>query len=160
MTKISSPKITIDWRNSYLKMISNSVGTKLFRNFYIYLGKKRKDAVEGGKLSCAFFVSSILRNFGLIKEPHLTVKSALKDMKQSGWFEIKKPRQGAILVWEKRKDERGIHKHIGFYICNHRAISNSFYQRKPIRHHWTFGKKGSKSYRRIVMIFWHKKLTR
>ena len=145
-------------RVSYLKMLENSVGTKLFQNFYVYQGKKRLDATEEGRLSCAFFVSFILNNFGLLKNSHLTIQSTLKDMKNSGWFKIKKPRKGAVLVWEERKDKRGIHQHIGFYVGNQQAISNNSRQKIPARHHWTYGKRGSKSYRQALAILWNKKL--
>lgn len=159
MTKISQIKIAPILKKSYLKMIENSIGARLFQNFYVDIDGKKHDAVKAGRLSCAFFVSSILNNFGLIRQSHLTVNNTVKDMRKSGWTEIGKPKKGAILVWEKKVDQKGnIHKHIGFYISNKQAISNSFHRRIPVCHHWTFGQRGSKSYRRIITIFWHKKL--
>jgi len=163
MIKKSQKKIVPDIYSSYLKMIENSLGTRLFQNFYVRIRERVPiDAVEGGRLSCALFVSFILNNFGLIKKSHTTVKSTLKDMKDSGWFEINThsgtvPR-GAVLVWERKKIGSAIHKHLGFYIGKNQAISNSFHRRKPVCHHWTFGKKGSKNYRKIIKIFWNKKL--
>jgi len=151
------PKIILDIYHSYLKMIENSIGARLFQNLYINDGT-RSDAVRGGRLSCAFFVSSILNNFGLLKEPHARVESTLKDMQKFGWFEIKKLRKGAVLLWEAQKGQFGIHKHLGFYLAKNMAISNSSKKRVPVRHHWTFGKKSNKSYRRIIGIYWHKKL--
>ena len=50
-----------------------------------------------------------------------TVESAVKDMEQSGWKQTKKLAPGNIIVWEEKKD----HAHIGFYIGNDKAISNS-----------------------------------
>jgi len=47
-------------------------------------------------LDCAFFVSSILLMFGLIKKNHATVKNTLADMQKSGWQKIKKPRPKVI----------------------------------------------------------------
>lgn len=140
-------------------MIKNSVGCNLFRNFYAKVGKKKVDITQDGVLSCAFFVSSILFLFKLIKKPHTTVNKTVKDLKQSGWKQIRKPKIGSILVWETLKFDGGdIHKHIGFYICNQKAISNSFKKRRPVIHHWTFGIKKGKPNREIEAIFWNDKL--
>ena len=165
MTKNSRLKIIPDLQGSYLKMVENSPGTRLFQNFYVRKGKRKIDATAGGRFSCALFVSFILNNFGLLRKSHTTVKSTLRDMQNSGWFEINLgtvpssvPR-GAVLVWEEKKDKRGIHQHIGFYIGKNQAISNSFQKKTPVCHHWTFGPRGSKSYRRVVKIFWHNNFT-
>lgn len=140
-------------------MIENSVGTKLFQNFYVKINKKKVDAVKGGRLSCAFFVSFILHNFNLIKKAHLTVDSTLDDMKKSGWRKIKKPRKNAVIEWERKEfPNKSIHKHIGFYIGKNQAISTSSHYKKPVMHHITFGAKNSKTYRRIIAIYWHPKL--
>lgn len=153
------PKITPIIRDSYFAIIENSAGAKLFQNFYVKVGKKKADAAKGGQRSCAFFVSFILHNFNLIKEAHATVDSALDDMKKSGWREIKRPRKGAVLEWEEKEfPDKSMHKHIGFYIGNNQAISNSTRYKKPARHHMTFGAKNSKIYRRIIAIYWHPKL--
>ncbi|MDD3101686.1 MAG: NlpC/P60 family protein [Patescibacteria group bacterium] len=147
-------KIEVALSQSYFKMIENGVGSNLFRNFYIRQGDKKQDAVQGGKLSCAFFVSTILNNFNLIKQPHLTVKSTLEDMQKMGWSKIKKLKKGAIILWETKDD----HSHLGFYIGNNKAISNNPIKKQPIIHHYTFGPRGDKSYRQITAVFWHKKL--
>ncbi|MBI2451258.1 MAG: hypothetical protein HYV52_02915 [Parcubacteria group bacterium] len=144
--------------DSYLAMIKNSVGSRSFRNFYAYADESKKDIVKGGSLSCAFFVSSILLFFRLIKEPHLTVAGLVKGMEKSGWREIRKPQIGAVLVWEAVIQNNEPHKHIGFYWKANKAISNSSRLRKPISHHWTFGIKSGKPVRRIERIFWHPKL--
>jgi len=151
-------KIKFDLKLSYLAMIENSVGTKLFQNFYVRDKGKKVDATQGGKLSCALFVSFILNNFGLLKESHATVKNTVKDMKKNGWFKINRPRQGAVLLWERKKMGGEAHPHLGFYLGKDRAISNSHLQRTPRWHHWTYGRRGGKNYRAVQAIFWHKKL--
>lgn len=45
---------------SYIAMIRNSISTKMFQNFFIKEGSKKKDILNGGELSCAIYVSSIL----------------------------------------------------------------------------------------------------
>ncbi len=140
---------------SFCECFSN----RLFRHFYVYKNDKRVNAVKNGRLSCAFFVSFILHNFDLIKQSHLTVKSTIKDMQKSGWTKIKKPKKGAVIVWQEKIGSDGqVHKHIGFYVSYQRVISNSFKKRTPILHHWTFGLRSSKTYRQITDIFWHHKL--
>ena len=174
-------KIILDKRDSYLKMIENSVGSKLFQDFYIYpvkspisrgispkaklfnkMSQKRikKDALENGKLSCAYFVSFILHNFDLIKNSHLTVLGTIRDMRESDWFKINHPRKGAVLVWDREVSTKEPHRHIGFYIGRKQAISNNSKKHVPIRHFWTFGQKNSKIYRKVIAIFWNKKLNK
>lgn len=157
MNKLSAKKkqkvipIILD---TYLSVIKNSVGSKMFRNFYAKVNGKRTDIMKNGELSCAFYVSSILALFEFIKEVHGTVASTVKDLKQSGWREIKRPKIGSILVWESMDfGKDGIHKHIGFYIGNNNAISNSEKFRYPKTHHWTFVGK-----RKIELMLWNPKL--
>ena len=88
-------------KDSYLKTLENSVGNKLFRNLYFDINGKRTDILKNGVLSCAAFVSWILKNFDLIKERHATVDGTMKDLKKSGWYKIEKPKLGSILVWEE-----------------------------------------------------------
>ncbi|MDA2935843.1 hypothetical protein MYX06_01315 [Patescibacteria group bacterium AH-259-L05] len=152
------PKITLLTKDSYLAIIENSAGTKLFQKFYVKVDKRKIDAVKGGRFSCAFFVSFILHNFNLIKQAHITVDSTLDDMEKSGWKEIKRLRKGAVLEWEEKEfPDKSIHKHLGFYIGNNQAISNSTRHRKPVRHHMTFGPQSSKKYRKIIAMYWHPK---
>ena len=150
------PKLLI--RESYLKLIKNSVGSKVWRNLYAQVGEeKKKDILGNGKLACSFFVSSVLLIFGLIKESHATVKGTLKDMADSGWQEIKELKIGSVLLWEEKRG----HRHLGFLVAQNQAISNSSKRRSPQLHHFTFGKnKQNQPVRKIEKIIWHKKLNR
>lgn len=144
---------------SYIKTIRNSVGSNLFRNLYAHVNGKKKDVLRDGVLSCATFVSSILHLFKLIAEVHATVDGTVTDLKKSGWRKIKKPREGAVIVWgAQRFGNNETHKHIGFYIAQKRAASNSYKKRQPVLHHWTFGIKNSRPVRKVEQIFWNKKL--
>ena len=42
--------------DTYVAVINNSVGSKLFQTYYVSAGKKKVDVMRGGELSCAFFV--------------------------------------------------------------------------------------------------------
>lgn len=145
-------------KESYLKAIENGVGSKLFRNLYFEIKDKKTDILKNGRLSCAVFVSWILKNFDLTKGGHATVDGTIKDLKKSGWRKIKKTKTGAVIIWEEKNYSYGPHKHIGFFIGNNKAISNSYKLKTPVKHHWTFGVKNGKPVRKVEEIWWHSKL--
>ena len=124
-------------KKSYIAIIKNSVGSKIFQNFYVAENKHEKDVLRDGKFSCAFFVSSILKLFNLINSPHCTVNGTIKDLEKSGWQKVKVSKKmlpGTILLWEEKDN----HFHLGFYLGQQKAISNSSENKFPIIHHWTF----------------------
>ncbi len=156
---MSKAKIEPILKDSYLAFIKNSSGAKSWRNFYAQVDGKKKDVLKNGDLSCAFFVSSVLVIFGLINKKHLTVKSTIEDMEASGWQGIKKPKPGAVLLWEKQKLGKGEeYFHLGFAISAKQAISNRWEHKCSVVHHITYGTKNNKPVRKIEKIFWHKKL--
>ncbi len=131
---------------NYIAMINNSVGTKMFRNFFL----DGKDITENGNKSCAYFVSSILylaNSFKLIESPHITVSGMVKDMMSCGWKEVSVPEIGSVLIWEKQ--ETG-HNHIGFFMGYNVVINNSPSRGIIERSHWTFN-----DTRKIEKILWH-----
>jgi uncharacterized protein YycO len=137
--------------DTYLAMIKNSIGSKMFRNLYAKINGKKTDIVQSGNLSCAFYVSSILLLFKLIKEVHATVNGTERDMKESGWVETKKPKVGCVLVWKETDFTNGsLHKHIGFYVGNGKAISNDYKKGCPTEHDWQF--------RKVESMLWHPNL--
>ena len=148
---------------TYLAVIRGAPGSGMFRHAYALVDGKKKDITRNGVLSCAFFPAFVLKYFGLIKEPHVTVSGLVRDLKASGWKKIKRPKPGCILLWNAMDDARSQaysygHRHAGFYVGNHRAVSNLSSRGMPGRHHWTFGVKNGKPVRRIEAMYWHKKL--
>jgi len=141
--------------DTYLAAVKNSRGVKLFRDNFALISGKRKNITEGGRISCAFFVSSILLIFCLVKKMHVTVDGTIKDMEESGWKKIKKPKPGAVLVWEAQKFSDVFHKHLGFYLGEGKAISNNYKKRFPDIHDWKFA-----GARKLESIWWHNKLKR
>lgn len=140
---------------NYLTVVRGSVGSNLFRKLYYevhgstpswlapHFDKERKKRVVeilcDGDLSCAFFVSSILKIFSLIPEIHTTIRGTLENLMSAGWREIKRPRPGAIVVWGPKKSKNGgVHKHIGFYLGAGTAVSNSSKKRSPRVHPWNY----------------------
>ena len=88
-------------------------------------------------MSCAKFVSEVLYKFKLIKNVHVSVASTIKELKISGWRKVdtKNLYLGDVLIWEKNNSG---HYHIGFYIGDKLAISNSVKFRVPRVHHFTY----------------------
>lgn len=152
-------KIHLLTKDSYLAMIKNACGSVMWANNYALINGRKEDIVHNGATSCAFFVTSILKIFNLIKELHLTVKSAEKDLKESNWKEIKVPSkipEGSIIIWEeqlqadKELRKREKHYHIGFYIGQDKAVSLWAYHNFPVIHHWTYN-----NTRKIIRAYWN-----
>jgi hypothetical protein len=138
-----------DKRKTLLKLIENSVGTKLFRNNYFFVNGKSKDILKNGELSCSFYVSSIICLLNLIKNIHTTVQGTIKDMEENGWYKIEKPRKGAVTLWDKNK--RG-HYHLGFYWDKNKAVSNVSSKKSPNFHPLNY------QGRKILTFYYHKEL--
>ncbi len=127
---------------TYLQLIRNSVGTEMFRNFYIQTATDDViDALEDGNNSCAFYVSSVLTLFNKLSGVHGTVKSTVEDLQKSGWESVegKIKHPGDVIVWEAVKFKGSSHRHIGFYIGDNRAISTSWKDKKVVEHDVNFG---------------------
>ncbi len=135
---------------NYLTVIKNSAGSKMFRHIYVLDNNKEKDILEGGELSCAYYVSCILKLFNLINQeisPHAMTGGLVKNMLESGWKETKELKIGNIILWEEKLG----HQHLGFYLGKDMAISHRDEKKTPIIHHYTYEGK-----RKIIKIFTHK----
>ena len=119
-------------KDPYLSVVQNSIGTKMFQNLPVLKNGEVFDAVEGGVLSCAFFVSGILSMLGLIESVHATVVSTQKDLMENGWKTTNNPiESGDVIIWAI--NESG-HEHIGFALDSTGAISNSETHKTPMQH--------------------------
>jgi hypothetical protein len=143
---------------SYLAYIKNSVGTKMFRNFYVRDEKGKKiDVLNNGDVSCSVFVTTILRNFDLIDKLHFTSRRSEEDLIDSGWKKVnlKNLKPGDVLLWEAKEGKSGHVPHIGFYIGNKQAVSNSSKKGMVEQHHYTYNDK-----RKIEAVYrpnWNRK---
>ena len=136
---------------NYLSMIKDCKGSKMFRRFYVLNNNKKRDILKNGQLSCARYVSSILKLFDLISETHATVNGTIKDMLNNNWKTTKKLVPGNILLWEEQIQSNGkAHQHIGFYLGKDKAISNSSKKGVPVIRHLTYRNK-----RKVIKIFTH-----
>lgn len=135
---------------NYLTVIKNSVGSKMFQHVYVLDNDKEKDILKGGELSCAYYVSCILKLFNLINQeisPHAMTGGLIKNILNNGWEETKELKAGNILLWEEKLG----HQHLGFYLGKDKAISHRDEKKTPIIHHYTYENK-----RKIIKIFTHK----
>lgn len=121
------------YKEDFLKYVKDKIDSTDYQYYY----KNGIDLLDGGKLSCAKFVSSILFNFNMINKVHATVNGTIEDLLSFGWttINISDIKPGDVLVWEKNKQG---HEHIGFYIGDNMAISNSTKKKVPAEHHFTY----------------------
>lgn len=138
-----NPTINESKFHTYVAMINNSVGANTWRHGYATVDGSEKDIMKNGEVSCAFFVSSILRIFSLIDDFHATVKSTLADMERNGWQKVDAPEVGDVLLWGPRPNGIG-NAHLGFYVGEDKAVSNNFITTQPevggapAVHHWLY----------------------
>lgn len=121
----------VDKKKTYLAMIASLPGSKMFQALYATNDRGETiDISEGGKLSCAFVVSSVLTLFELLDRPHATVASTVRYAQESGWTHSSAPTIGGLVVWPALDG----HAHIGFYVGDGKCISNSAELRSPSLH--------------------------
>jgi hypothetical protein len=152
--------LKIDVLRTYLSMVTGSLGTRMYRHLWCADNGQSRDILLNGQLSCGTYVSGILFQNKLLADMHSTIQGTLADMKRSGWRRIKAVRPGAVILWEAKLGAGGgMHEHLGFVLNRTTAISHRDTKLTPIKHHLTYGPRGSKQYRKIVSIWWHPKLS-
>lgn len=143
---------------TYLKMIENSVGSKIFNSRFIKENKKEFDELEDGNLSCAVFVTSIFKLNNMTDKILSDVIDVETFMEQSNNFEkinTSEIQNGDILIWEGVifKIDGEPHRHIGFAISNKEAISTSDDHRQVIKHPILYEKGIEKKIRKVEKVF-------
>ena len=144
-------------KESYLAMIRNAEGSKLFRNLYARIGGEHADITKDGVISCAYFVSVILHAFYLVETPHATVAGLERDLLRSGWRKTGTPREGDVIIWEPIMQAGSVNAHVGFYIGGDQAVSNDWETRVPSVHHYTGGTNPDGSPVRILTAVYTRK---
>ncbi len=138
---MNKPKILK--KRNYISMIKNSVGSTQYQNLWVeHEDGTQEDVTRGGELSCGVYITSLLLLFGLIEKQKATVDGTIEYMEKYGWEEIEKEdiQEGDAIVWNKKKDKDGeTHGHIGFYVGDNKAVSNSTKLKKIVRHGWDYG---------------------
>jgi hypothetical protein len=150
-TSSQKPTVVPLFFDNYMSVIEKSAGTNMFRDWYCTVNGEKQNVTKNGDLSCALYVSSLLRMFGLVNETQITVHRAIAEMERCGWRAITEPKRGAVVVWDERETETGIQrKHIGFCLGNGNAISNRDEQGSPMI--------DKLDYRPILSYLWHTNL--
>lgn len=121
-------------------MIKGSVGSNAYQHIWADFDGIRKDTMEDGRASCAFFVSGILAMFNVIDKYHSIVPNVVEAMIKAGWQKVEAPKAGDVLVWDDKVVESGepAVPHMGFYIGEEKAVSNSASSRAPAVHDYLF----------------------
>ena len=152
--------IKFNFYKTYLEAIRGSAGSNIFRHLYLEMDGVEKDVAEDGELSCTIYVTWMLKifnsdqqNIHLIKEARARVESAVKDLIESGWYEVSDPKPGAIILWGEHKTKSSLHKHLGFYVGDDKAISHRDYVKSPVEH-----KLHDEALGKVEKIFWHPRL--
>lgn len=156
---MSNKKITPLLLDTLSSLLEKSQDIKLFQTLYVDIDGEKKDALEGGNLSCAFYVSGILAILGLIDRFHGTVLGTEQALIKAGWVKTSDLELGNILIWGKAKNQEHDHLHLGFYLGHDEAISNIWQDRVPKKHHFTFGLESDLSYRPILAAYHHPSLS-
>ena len=140
-------------KETYLARITNSIGSQTYRSIYVVNNGVIVDILEEGNLACAHFVSAILQNSGLLPSVHATVAGLEVALQKAGWYKTDTLEVGVVIIWEASTAQHG-HPHIGFYVGNNAAISNSSKRKKIVKHDIRFGKEQ----RSIQALYTHKLL--
>ncbi len=137
---MSDQNIEILKKESLIKIIENSVGSRLFNSLLVKYKDTGKiaDVMNDGEYSCAFFVSSILYLFQTIPKTTATVKS-LKELIEtdSHWGKIntEEKEAGDVVFWEKVKLEDGTESaHVGFALNENEAVSADYKSKMIAKH--------------------------
>lgn len=124
---------------TFLTVTRKSVGCEMFQTLYVTRHNGLEDVIGNGDLACAYYVSSILHMFNLIKGGvHTTVSMTVNDMLDSAWSVSlgSQPQPGDIVVWEEKlsSSDRKVHRHIGICIDSVHAVSNDSKTGVPALH--------------------------
>ncbi len=137
---MADANIEILKKETYLKALENSVGSRLFNSLFVrykHTGEI-KDILNNCELSCAFFTSNILLMFGVLEKPFATVRGLKASIDQNGkWKKISlgEVEKGDVVFWEKKKHEDGTETaHVGFMINKEEAVSTSTKSKMVARH--------------------------
>lgn len=146
-------------KETYLKMIENSVGSRIFNSIFALYNGEQTDILRDGEVSCAVFASSLLLLNSLTTNQRATVNSLEKDLLASPQF-IKildvdyRPQSGDVVIWENLKFSNGtVHRHIGFILNSKEAVSTDYKNKCVARHPIFNNSENPEKIRKIESIF-------
>ncbi len=137
---MADSNIEILKKETYLKVIENSVNSKIFNSLFVRFkdSGEVKDIMNDGEYSCAFFVSSILFLIGVLNKHVATVQSLRKLIEEDNkWkrVEVAQIEAGDVIFWDKIKYEDGSENaHVGFVLNKEEAVSTDYKQKMILQH--------------------------
>lgn len=128
-------------KETYLKMIENSVDSKIFNSIVVQdEDEEVYDLLGDGEFSCATFVSGVLVLQGLIPKVRATVKNLRTELIENEKFiqiDEQEIQVGDIIFWQEFEFPDGSkNAHAGFYVGGDTAVSTSYQNKKVIKHHF------------------------
>lgn len=146
----------INYYKSYIDAIKWSVWSQAYRHFWINKWWKDIDILQDGNLSCAYYVSNLLKQFNLIKAWSANTKSTISMLLEKWRYEIDNQTNAndipiwSVIVRQWWYGNDGLHSHIWFFVWDENVISNDSYQQDrsgmdyeepqycPIVHHYNY----------------------
>lgn len=114
-------------RRTLVYFVKNSVGSRAWAKSFILDSDNRvHDLYESGNLSCAYFISSVLKTCELWDGQCVgNVNSLISKLPDNGWERIEEPRIGAIVIYgEVQLDRAWATRHVGFVVGEDEVVSN------------------------------------
>lgn len=127
-------------KETYLKAIENSVGTRLFNSAFVRYKDtgEVKDIFNDGEYSCAYFVSSLLFLGEMLEKPSATVKNLRENINtDKNWQKINldSTQAGDVVFYKKTKFDDGTENaHVGFVLNYNEAVSTDYKSKAVARH--------------------------
>jgi len=150
-------------KETFLKMVENSEGCKLFNSLMMKKGGEVFDILGDGDVSCATFTSNILYLNEFLSKRTTTVLGLEKILSEEVKSESSRfveitiadfiPEKGDVVFWESiMGDDGAAHRHVGFVLNENEAVSTSGIYHSVIRHP-LYKKPGTDINRKIERVF-------
>ncbi|MCA9356668.1 hypothetical protein H6784_03160 [Candidatus Nomurabacteria bacterium] len=137
---MSDSNIEILRKESFLIIIENSIGSKMFNSMFVRLKDSGAvtDILNDGEFSCAFYVSSVLMLLRVIEKPRATVLK-LKEVivNDSNWqtVEVDTIEPGDVIFYVKTKFKDGTsNAHVGLALSKGEVVSTDHRVKKVAKH--------------------------
>jgi hypothetical protein len=145
-------------KETYVKMIENAVGTRLFNSLMVREDGAVRDLLNDGEYSCAIFTSGVLLLNQKVARTRTTVTNLEADLLASDQFSQipvgSEVQPGDVVLWEKVRYEDGSeNRHIGFAVSQAEAVSTNYVQKCVVRHPLLTNIENTGEVRKIERIF-------
>lgn len=137
---MTDPNLEILKYDTYISIIKNSVGSRLFNSFIVRSKETgdTEDILKDGEYSAAFFVSSVLCLVQAVDKP-TTTESGLerKLTEDKRWFEVllEEVEAGDVVFYaDTTLVDGSTETHVGFALDDNQAVSISEQLRQVTKH--------------------------